>query len=65
MGHMTMVRGGARPQYIIDNVAPMNILTYIRACHVTDKYIRIFLRTKEYKLLYSSVLCSSAISSVN
>jgi hypothetical protein len=43
----------------------MNILTYIHQFYLTDEYIPIFLGTEEYKELYSSVLRSSVISSVN
>jgi hypothetical protein len=38
---------------------------YIYRWRVTDEYIFIFLGTKEYKKLYSSVLCSSVFLSVN
>jgi hypothetical protein len=38
---------------------------YIHRFHITDKYTPIFLGTNEHKELYSSVLCSSMISSVN
>jgi hypothetical protein len=40
-------------------------LNYIHWLRVTDKYILIFLSTEEYNSLYSLVLRSSVISSVN
>jgi hypothetical protein len=62
-GHVAAARGGSC--IFIDDVSQMNILAYIRRFHITDEYIHIFLGTKEYKELYSSVLRSSVISSVN
>jgi hypothetical protein len=64
MTHGRSARGGG-PSILVGDVSPSNILAYIHWFHVTDEYIPIFLSTKVYKELYSSVLRSSVISLVN
>jgi hypothetical protein len=56
---------GQTPNIFIGDVEPMNIHAYIYRFHVTDEYIIIFLDTEKYKVLYTSALRSSGISSVN
>jgi hypothetical protein len=56
---------GRATSIFIGDMSLMNMLAYICHFHVTNEDILIFLATEEYKELYSSVLCSSAISLVN
>jgi hypothetical protein len=65
-GHVATARVDPDPPNIfVGDVSPMNILAYIHWFHITNEYILIFLGTREYKELYSSMLHSSVISSVN
>jgi hypothetical protein len=65
---VTHDRGAWRCQVhsiFVGDIEPMNIHAYIRRFHVTDEYIIIFLGTKKYNILYTSVLHSSTISLIN